>query len=325
MTVESSSRKQNFAGGQSALTFSFKTLVAHPEFIKVAVTSGSTQTILTYNSGYTVSLNSDGVGGIVTVSPSYSTAYTYTVYRDTDDLQESDYNDFNQFPAGTLEDDLDRRTLISQERSDDVDRVPTLPISYTGSAISLPNPLDGYSLMWSGGTLVNTNLTGSTGAIGATGPSGATGSVSSVSSSTADIIVSSGSTTPIITLNLETAWADYSATSTIVGWTSFTQKIVLVKKIGKVVFVCFYLAGTSNSTACTLTLADVSYNTALAGSVFGSPLTTASDSGSALTVASKAQISTSSNTITIYKDMNNGSWSATGVKIVQGQLWYPIQ
>lgn len=199
MTVESSSRKANFSGGQSVLTFNFRTLANHPEYIKVLVTSGSTSNLLTYLTDYTVSLDADGVGGTVTVSPTYSTAYTYTVYRETDDLQESDYDDFNQFPADTLEDDLDRRTLISQERSEDSDRTAKLPISYTGSDLTLPLPQDGYALVWSGGQLVNSNLTGATGSIGPTGPSGATGSISLVSSSTSDITVVSTGTTPIIT------------------------------------------------------------------------------------------------------------------------------
>lgn len=161
MTVESSSRKQSFAGGQSALTFSFRTLVAHPEYIKVLETNAAgVDTLLVYNVDYTVALNSNGVGGIVTVSPTYSTGYTQTVYRDTDDLQESDYDDFNQFPADTLEDDLDRRTLISQERSDDVDRTAKLPISSSVTSVVLPEPVDGQVLVWSGtnGTLINQAL-----------------------------------------------------------------------------------------------------------------------------------------------------------------------
>lgn len=197
MTVESSSRKATFAGGQSALTFAFRTLTSHPEYIKVLATLTATgvNTTLVYNTDYTVALLPDGTGGTVTVSPTFSTAYTMTVYRDTNDLQESDYNDFNQFPASTLEDDLDRRTLISQERSDDSNRTAKLPISYTGGTVSLPNPIDGYSLIWSGGNLVNSSLTGSTGAIGPTGPSGSTSLRVKVGSFTRDLTATSGTVT----------------------------------------------------------------------------------------------------------------------------------
>src|SRR5205814_10418940 len=50
------------------------------------------------------------------------------------------------------------------------------------------------------------------------------------------------------------AWMDYSATSTIVVWTSFTSKLIFYKKIGKDVFVQFELTGTSNATTSTFTL-----------------------------------------------------------------------
>ena len=39
------------------------------------------------------------------------------------------------------------------------------------------------------------------------------------------------------------AWTDYSATSTIVGWSSYTTKSIFYKKIGKLVFVQFVISG----------------------------------------------------------------------------------
>lgn len=163
MTVESTSRKQTFAGGQSALTFSFRTLANHPEYIQVknTVVATGVETDLVYNTDYTVSLESDGTGGTVTLSPTFSTAYNHTVYRSTTDKQESDYDDFNQFPANTVESDFDRRTLISQERAEDSARTAKLPISSTITDVVLPTPVDGKALVWSGtnGTLINATLT----------------------------------------------------------------------------------------------------------------------------------------------------------------------
>lgn len=51
-----------------------------------------------------------------------------------------------------------------------------------------------------------------------------------------------------------TGWVDYSATSTIVGWSSFTTKIIKYRIIGKQMFVMFRLQGTSNSTSTSFTL-----------------------------------------------------------------------
>lgn len=162
MTVETSTRKQTFAGGQANHVFSFRTLASHPEYISVlkTLTSTGVETDLTYNVDYTVSLDSDGVGGTVVVSPTVSTSYTVTVYRVTDDVQESDYDDFNQFPADTLEDDLDRRTLVSQEKEEALDRTAKLPISSSVDSVVLPNPEDGKIIVWSGtgGTLINASV-----------------------------------------------------------------------------------------------------------------------------------------------------------------------
>lgn len=160
MTVSTTARKQNYAGGQSALTFTFRALINHPEDIKVLVVSSGTETLLTYNSDYTVTISTDGIGGVVHVSPSFSTGYTYTVYRETENKQESDYDDYNQFPANTLEDDIDRRTLVSQEMEEKIGRSVVLPISSTGSGLTLPEPISGRALKWNdtGDGLENTSM-----------------------------------------------------------------------------------------------------------------------------------------------------------------------
>jgi hypothetical protein len=189
MTVESTARKESFNGGQGTLTFSFKTLPDHPEYIKVVTVTSGTEALLTYDVDYTVSLESDGVGGTVTVSPTYGTEYTYTVYRETEDKQESDYDDYNQFPANTLEEDIDRRTLISQEADEEGDRTLKLPISASSSvSTELPPPVASTIFGWNSGAdaLENyaqadfigaTGPSGATGAVGATGATGATGAI----------------------------------------------------------------------------------------------------------------------------------------------------
>jgi len=156
MTVETTTRKQSFAGGQSDLTFTFKTLPDYGEYIKVVAVSSGVETVLTYGVDYTVALETDGVGGVVTVAPSYGTEYTYTVYRETTDTQESDYEDYNQFPANTLETDLDRRALVEQETAETLSRAIRVGVSsaLSGSALQLPSPVDGRALVWSGTTSI---------------------------------------------------------------------------------------------------------------------------------------------------------------------------
>jgi hypothetical protein len=158
MSVAATTRKQQFSlnGTTATLTFTFRALPSAPTDIKVTVTDGDgDDTALVYTTDYTVAVDADGVGGVVTlVSPSSVGSGTATVYRDTTNLQESDYDNYNQFPADTLELDLDIRTLVAQEQSEDLDRALVLPISYTGTvSTTVPTPSAGAVLGWnSGGT-----------------------------------------------------------------------------------------------------------------------------------------------------------------------------
>lgn len=147
MTVETTTRKENFAGGQSALSYTFRARPSAPSDIKVDITAGGTSSTLTYTSHYTVTVASDGIGGTVHVSPSYSTAYTYTVYRETTNTQASDYDDYNQFPADTLEASLDQVTLINQEQAEEIARSVKLPVSTTLSNITI-SPSAGAAIGW---------------------------------------------------------------------------------------------------------------------------------------------------------------------------------
>lgn len=118
MTVSSTASSQSFAGTQSALTFTFPAIYGHPEEIQVIeqlISNPATYSTLVYGSGYTVTINTNSIGGVVHVSPTYSALYTQIVRRNTTITQESDYEDYSQFPADTLEANLDRLTLICQD------------------------------------------------------------------------------------------------------------------------------------------------------------------------------------------------------------------
>lgn len=163
MSVSSTTRKQSFAGGQNSLAFTFETLPNYPTYIYVDNTQGGTSSTLTYTTHYTVTINTNGVGGTVVFVASYGTGVTHTVYRVTARTQGSDYDDFNQFPADTLEADLDRRTFIEQEIAEDFSRTVTLPIASTISSLTLPDPSAGKALIWNS---AGTGLTNSTAALG---------------------------------------------------------------------------------------------------------------------------------------------------------------
>ena len=151
MAVSSTTRKQQFVldGIEDEYSFTFRALTSAPEDIKCSVLTAGVTTVLTYTTNYTVEIDSDGVGGTVTlVSAATIGLGTLTVYRETTNLQESDYDDYNQFPANTLEEDLDRRTMQAQELTEDLARCPKMPVESTVTDIDFPEPSARKGLKW---------------------------------------------------------------------------------------------------------------------------------------------------------------------------------
>ena len=113
-----------------------------------------------------------------------------------------------------------------------------------------------------------------------------------------------------------TDWVDYSATSTIVGWSSFTNKVLKYRVIGKQVFVTWFLSGTSNSTSVTFTLPQT-IASSCANMGYGI------DNGVASGVGYIVGGATTS-TITQHKTDLSGSWTASGTKRAAGQIFFEI-
>ena len=57
---------------------------------------------------------------------------------------------------------------------------------------------------------------------------------------------------------INTPWIDFSEQSTIVGWSTFTQKTIRYKVVGKMVFLQVQIVGTSNSTTTSISLPFIS-------------------------------------------------------------------
>ena len=121
-----------------------------------------------------------------------------------------------------------------------------------------------------------------------------------------------------------TAYTDYYASSTIVGWSSLTagRRFILTKRIGKMVFVWFHLEGTSNGTRCSFTLPVTSTATGYGG-IFGGPLSFTYDNTAAVAIPGIAQLPTNSATCTC--NLTNTAadgWTASGSKIISGNFVY---
>jgi hypothetical protein len=113
-------------------------------------------------------------------------------------------------------------------------------------------------------------------------------------------------------------WVDYSASSTIVGWSSFSFKEIYYKKIGKTVFCSFEITGTSNSAIATFTLP---YQAAagLDNLVF---MTQVKDSGSYSVNPGTGYTNSGSNLIILNKDLTGAVFTTSGTKEINGEFWY---
>ncbi len=114
-----------------------------------------------------------------------------------------------------------------------------------------------------------------------------------------------------------TALTDYSGTSTVVGWTSFTSKQIWYKKVGKLVYVWFTLKGTSNATTTSFTLPIANNGSFEVISFCGRCLDTGADLQSPPYVSLAASASTAN--VLRY---NAAAWTASGVKEINGQFVY---
>ena len=129
------------------------------------------------------------------------------------------------------------------------------------------------------------------------------------------------STNTVVTGNIYTAaWADYYPSSTVVGWAATPSGNIYYKKIGNLVFVTYYITGTSNATNVTFTVpytsnANMEYYVATWGQ----------DNGVTLTGACRAVLPNNSITVTVIADMASAVWTNTGTKTVRGQFWYEAQ
>jgi hypothetical protein len=128
---------------------------------------------------------------------------------------------------------------------------------------------------------------------------------------------SPGTWKPFGVVDLED-WTDYSSTSTIVGWSSYTTQEIWYRVIGDFCFVRFLLNGTSDSTTTTFTLP---YNNSADLNV--REIIRITDSGSA--AVGMLQVNTSSGTVTFYPDLSfSSTWTASGSKSVAGSFFYKM-
>ena len=136
MTVETTKNKTDKqVMGSYTYDFDFDCLLQDPteedakQAVKVTITDGVQEYPLTYGTDYSVALNSNGFGGTVTVTDAKDSSWQIIVYREYDLTQGSEYQDYNSFPAKTLEGNMDKSVMLAQQLQEQVDRCVKMQIT----------------------------------------------------------------------------------------------------------------------------------------------------------------------------------------------------
>ena len=116
----------------------------------------------------------------------------------------------------------------------------------------------------------------------------------------------------------QNTWVDYSATSTIVGWSSFTIKNIRYYVVGKIITVFYQFTGTSNSTTTTFTLPFANAGT----NVFYPNAYT--NNGVSGVTPGRTRFLTGDSFATMAIDWANVNFSAIGTKTCAGTIIYEI-
>lgn len=112
-------------------------------------------------------------------------------------------------------------------------------------------------------------------------------------------------------------WVNYAASSTILGWSSFTTKELQYRYLNlNTVLVQFRLIGTSNSTSASFTLPvdNVTYLACPAG------LT--GDNGVLSSTLGQVICASAASLVQLNKDATGAIWTASGIKSIAGQFIY---
>jgi len=114
-------------------------------------------------------------------------------------------------------------------------------------------------------------------------------------------------------------WQDISTTSTIVGWTTFTQKTIRYLNVGKMMIVEYFISGTSNATTTSLTVANTSAN--ITGMIWANNNQVQNN---ATNYMGFGNISASTNVVTFGYYPTGSSitttWATTGTKMIRGLI-----
>jgi hypothetical protein len=115
-------------------------------------------------------------------------------------------------------------------------------------------------------------------------------------------------------------WTSYAGISTITGWASFSTKHLKYKKVGKTVFVQFWLDGVSGGTDGTVATFTLPFTVSANASI--STVLRIMNNGTY--AVGTLTMGSGGSQVSIYPQIAGGNWIASGTKRALGEFWYQI-
>lgn len=144
MTVSTTASRISYTGDDTtdALSFPYPVLAEGDLVVIETVIATGVETTQTITTDYTVSIAGDGSSATVTPVSTFASTTTWTIYRDPAATQSTDFVDNDSLPAASIENALDRLTMIAQRSRDIVTRSLRQPEGDTADISALPTKVD---------------------------------------------------------------------------------------------------------------------------------------------------------------------------------------
>lgn len=149
-------------GVTTVFSFPFKVFDSSQLYVYlIQVSTGVVTGPLTLNSDYTISISSVTEGGTITFTVAPPTGYNWFVKRLVSYTQAAVIPTEGALPGLQISNQLDLITMMAIQTNEAVTRCAQLATTSLVTSVTLPDPVDGYALTWSGtsGLLVNFPIT----------------------------------------------------------------------------------------------------------------------------------------------------------------------
>lgn len=139
MTVVSSNYRTDYEGNDVATGFAYDFKIqADTDLLVVLRDADGVETTLILNTDYTVSGVGQISGGQVDLTTAPATDEHLTITRNPPDTQLIDIRNQSSVSRETLEEALDKRTMVSLKQQSEIDRAIKIPVTDTSISVTLP-------------------------------------------------------------------------------------------------------------------------------------------------------------------------------------------